>query len=79
MLTNSLFSPSQHGFIAGRSSTTQLLRAMDYWTQSLNDGYPVDIIYLDFRKAFDSSVAPIIDSIIGIGPILATSRLIGFD
>ena len=27
---------------------------MDYWTQSLNDGYPVDIIYLDLRKAFDS-------------------------
>ena len=54
MLTNSLFSPSQHGFIAGRSCTTQLLTAMDYWTQSLNDGYPVDIIYLDFRKAFDS-------------------------
>ena len=48
MLTNSLFSPSQHGFIAGRLCTTQLLTAMDYWTQSLNDGYPVDIIYLDF-------------------------------
>ena len=54
MLTNNLFSPSQHGFVAGRSCTTQLLTAMDYWTQSLNDGYPVDIIYLDFHKAFDS-------------------------
>ena len=54
MLINNLFSPSQHGFIAGRSCTTQLLIAMDYWTQSLNDGYPVDIVYLDFCKAFDS-------------------------
>ena len=54
MFTNNLFSPSQHGFIAGRSCTTQLLIAMDYWAQSLNDGYPVDIVYLDFRKAFDS-------------------------
>ena len=36
------------------SCTTQLLIAMDYWTQSLNDGYPVDIVYLDFCKAFDS-------------------------
>ena len=27
---------------------------MDYWTQSLDDGYPVDIINLDFRKVFDS-------------------------
>ena len=54
MLTNNLFSPSQHGFIASRSCTTQLLAAMDYWTQSLNDGYPLDIIYLDFRNVFDS-------------------------
>ena len=54
MRANNLFSPSQHGFVAGRSCTTQLLVAMDYWTQSLNDRYPVDIIYLDFRKAFDS-------------------------
>ena len=29
--------------------------------------------------AYVFSVAPIIGSIIGIGPILATSRLIGFD
>ena len=54
MLINSLFSPSQHGFIAGRSCTTQLLAAMGYWTQSLDNGFPADIIYLDFRKAFDS-------------------------
>ena len=30
MLTNSLFSSSQHGFIVGRSCTTQLLTAMNY-------------------------------------------------
>ena len=35
-------------------ATTQLLIAMDYWSQSLNGGYPVDITYLDFCKAFDS-------------------------
>jgi len=54
MLTKNLFSSSQHGFIAGRLCTTQLLTAMNYWTKSLDDGSPVDIIYLDFRKAFDS-------------------------
>ena len=54
MLTNSLFSPSQHGFIAGRSCTTQLFAAMDYLTQSLDNDFPVDIIYLHFRKPFNS-------------------------
>ena len=47
MLTNNFFSPSLHGFAAGRSCMTQLLMAMDYWTRSLNDGYPVDIYYIE--------------------------------
>jgi len=51
---NQLFTLSQHGFVPGKSCTTQLLVAMDYWTSSLDNGYPVDIIYLDFCKAFDS-------------------------
>jgi len=54
MLMNKLFTPSQHGFVPGKSYTTQLLVAMDYWTRSLDNGYPVDVIYLDFHKAFDS-------------------------
>ena len=48
-----LFAPSQHGFIGDRLCAAQLLIEKDYWTQSLNDGYPVDIIYLDFHKVFD--------------------------
>ena len=27
---------------------------MDYWTSSLDNNIPVDILYLDFRKAFDT-------------------------
>ena len=42
------FSPTNH------VATTQLLTAMNYWTESLNSGYPVDIIYFDFKKAFDT-------------------------
>ena len=53
MLSNHLFTEHQHGFISGRSCTTQLLTALDYWSESLDKGYSVDIIYLDFRKAFD--------------------------
>jgi len=54
ILANSIFSSSQHGFIAGRSCTTLFLTAMNYWTKSLDDGYPVDIIYLDFQRVFNS-------------------------
>ena len=54
MSNNNLFSPSQHGFTARRSCTSELLCAMNYWTQCLNDKFPVDVTYLDFQKAFDS-------------------------
>ena len=35
------------------SCITQLLHAMEHWTKSLDDGHNVDIVYLDFCKAFD--------------------------
>ena len=35
------------------SCITQLLHAMEHWTKSLDDGNDVDIVYLDFCKAFD--------------------------
>ena len=33
---------------------TQLLVVMEEWSQLLDQGLPVDAIYLDFRKAFDT-------------------------
>ena len=44
----------QHGFMNGRSTVTQPLETLDYWTASLDAGLDVDAIYLDFEKAFDS-------------------------
>ena len=35
------------------SCITQLLYAMEHWTKSLDDDNDVDIVYLDFCKAFD--------------------------
>ena len=29
------------------------IHVMEYWTKSLDDGNDVDIVYLDFCKAFD--------------------------
>ena len=54
LTNNDLLVHNQHGFTSGRSCTTQLLHAMDYWTSSLDNNIPVDILYLDFRKAFDT-------------------------
>lgn len=54
MKENNLLSEHQHGFLPGRSTITQLLEAMDYWTEALDSSVDVDIIYLDFQKAFDS-------------------------
>lgn len=45
---------NQHGFISGRSCSTNLLIALDHWTKSLEDGIPTDVIYLDYAKAFDT-------------------------
>ena len=51
--TNNLFSEQQHGFRPKMSCVTQLLHVMEYWTKISDDGNDVDIIYLDFCKAFD--------------------------
>ena len=32
----------------------QLLTTFEIWTQAVEDGSPVDAIYLDFQKSFDS-------------------------
>ena len=49
----SLINDSQHGFSKGRSCLTNLLVFMEEVTCSLDEGNPVDVIYLDFAKAFD--------------------------
>ena len=35
------------------STTTNLLESMDIITGALNEGFGVDVVYLDFIKAFD--------------------------
>ena len=50
---NDLFNPSQHGFREGRSCLSQLLSHYDTILTQLEEGKDVDVIYIDFSKAFD--------------------------
>mgnify|MGYP002144886812 CR=1 FL=1 len=51
--SNGLLSSTQHGFLPGKSTTSQLIESLNDWTYSLENGNNVDCIYLDFSKAFD--------------------------
>lgn len=53
MLKNKLIPEQQHGFLPNRSVLTNLLHSTDIWTRIIDNGQPLDIIYLDFSKAFD--------------------------
>ena len=44
----------QHGFTKGRSCLTNLLETFEAWTRLLDAGIGIDVIYLDYRKAFDT-------------------------
>ena len=44
---------TQHGALGGRSTVSQLLLQYDLTLRLLEDGGHVDIVYLDFSKAFD--------------------------
>jgi hypothetical protein len=50
---NSLISSSQHGFLPGRSTTTQLLLSLNTLTEHFDNKQNVDVVYTDFSKAFD--------------------------
>ena len=49
-----LLHDKQYCFLPGRSTTLQLLKVLDEWTEAVDRGKEVDVIYLNFRKAFDS-------------------------
>ena len=49
-------SEQQHSFLTRRSTTTPLLECCMDWSVCMKSNKPVDVIYLDFVKAFDSLV-----------------------
>ena len=49
----SVISSEQHGFMCGRSTTTNLLEFVTFCTEKLVDRSQVDCVFTDFSKAFD--------------------------
>ena len=54
MEENRLFNSGQHGFRLGRSCLSQLIAHFDHITRLLESGQNLDVVYLDFAKAFDN-------------------------
>ena len=55
---NKLFTNRQLGFLKGRSTVTQLLQILDDdWTEALESGGRIDVIYTDFEKSFWQSTS----------------------
>ena len=52
LVMHKLLNSSQHGFLKARSCLTNML-FFEEITKWIDEGSPVDIIYLDFQKAFD--------------------------
>ena len=48
-----LITKFQYGFISGKSTELQLTKCLKFWYNELNNKKCVDIIYIDFEKAFD--------------------------
>ena len=52
LINHKLINPSQHGFLKARSCLTNVL-FFEEITKWVDEESPVDVIYLDFKKAFD--------------------------
>lgn len=50
-MTTAPLSDNQHGFIPGRSCTTELLDALESWMKIINEGSSLGHANLDFSKA----------------------------
>ena len=55
LIKHKLINRSQHGFLKAKSCLTNLLCFLEEITKWVDDGSPVDVINLDFQKAFDKA------------------------
>jgi hypothetical protein len=53
LIVNKLLKSCQHGFVQKKACVTNLLETMDFLTLKKKSKIPIDILFLDFAKAFD--------------------------
>ena len=56
LTTHNLITKQQHAFLIRHSTTTNLLECTRDWSIALNSRNVVDVIYVDYKRAFDSIV-----------------------
>ncbi len=54
LIRTAAISDAQHGFVPQRSCLTDLLLTEQWVMELMDDGDSVDMVVLDFAKAFDS-------------------------
>ena len=52
--THNIINPNQHGFRPGFSCVTQLMLLADDILKAIDSHYQVNLVLLDFAKAFDA-------------------------
>ena len=54
LVSKNLINKHQHGFIAKHSTSTQLLKCLNFWSALIDKKIHVDECYIDFKSAFGS-------------------------
>jgi len=68
LMSNSIISKTQHGFLNNHSTTTNLIESLNDWSISLEHQKPIKVLYIDFEKAFDKvSVPKLVHKLKGVG------------
>ena len=60
LIKNQKQDPSQHGFTPKKSTVTNLIEALNIWTEALSHGLPVDIL---FHRLFNLLLCVLIQTI----------------
>ena len=55
MLNANIFADEQHGFVPNRDCMTNKLLKLEDWSEGVDFGYDIDVIYTDFVEACDST------------------------
>ncbi|KAG5869780.1 hypothetical protein JTB14_028472 [Gonioctena quinquepunctata] len=53
LIPNEIIPVHEHGFQTGRSTSTNPMECLNQWTYLVDKGKPIDVIYLDFSRAFN--------------------------